>query len=188
MQILVTDENPLTSARDLCDKHLLKLIVEATQLLSTHMYIVAPETHSKLELYRPTHLRHPATRWLLESQNNVWWLILCAHEMAMEYRYRYSRTHACKDMILKIFSVWSDPFTTPFESQYLLKAQGHTPFKQIMPTYFQIEDMPIEAYRNYVQSTKGHFATWRPPRKKPEWWYMKAKQDDLQRLCSNPAR
>lgn len=185
MQILVTDENPLTVAREMCDKHLLKLIVEATQLLSTHMYIVAPETYNRLDLYKPTHIRHPATTWLLESQNNVWWLLLCAHEMIMEYRYRYKKTHACKDKIMKIFEIWSEPFSTIFETQYLLKANNHTPFRQIMPDYFKIEGMPVEAYRNYVQSAKGHFATWKIKSRRPSWWYMETKQDRLNFLPGN---
>ena len=49
------------AARDLCDKHIVKMILETAQLLSCAFWCLAPQT--TLQLYRKTHVNHPSAVW-----------------------------------------------------------------------------------------------------------------------------
>jgi len=59
MNIFVTDICPIKSAQDHCDVHNRKMIIEASQLLST--------VHFELDGiqvgYKPTHRNHPSAVW-----------------------------------------------------------------------------------------------------------------------------
>ena len=55
----------------MCDKHVVKMILETNQMLSTCMRggkdMIAP--------YRSTHAKHPCTLWTGESRQNWNWLV-----------------------------------------------------------------------------------------------------------------
>jgi hypothetical protein len=60
MNIFYTDECPVRSAQNQCDKHVVKMILESAQMLCSvhHRY------NSKVKnLYKPTHTKHPSTIW-----------------------------------------------------------------------------------------------------------------------------
>ena len=56
------------------DKHVIKMIIEYSQLLSTCWHLVNKDqaltflTNNKI--YRPTHIHHPCVKWLIQHVNN----------------------------------------------------------------------------------------------------------------------
>lgn len=166
MNIFAVDESPFKAAEALCDKHVVKMILESCQLLSTWAYLKHPEHYDSTKFYKPTHKNHPCTQWLLESDANVWWLLDHTSELCFQYRLRYGKSHASSQILTNIlYSVPVDLLET-----YSLPVRRHiTPFKQCMPEQYRIPGNPIQAYRNYMVAEKSRFAKWKLGNK-PEWW------------------
>lgn len=154
MQIFVLDKDPKKAARMLCDKHIVKMIVESAQILSTTHHL----TNSKYKdfLYKKTHEKHPCVLWVNESKENYIWLLKHLDELLTEYTYRYGKTHKTAD-IKKIL-----------ENIPNLQNIGQTNFTQAIPEIYK-EKNAIKAYRNYYKKEKNNFAKW-TKRKKPNWF------------------
>ena len=98
MNVFILDENPALAARYHMDVHVVKMVLESAQLLSTcflHFDIVG----DKSKVYKPTHLNHPCSVWLRESFSNVVWLYQLLKELLYEYTYRFGRIHACSRLV-----------------------------------------------------------------------------------------
>ena len=90
MNIFILDHNPKIAAQSQCDKHVVKMIVESAQMLSTaHRMLDGVETkrpsvsgktmikyyelenpEMELMLYKAVHHKHPCTVWTMESVYN----------------------------------------------------------------------------------------------------------------------
>lgn len=149
MNIFVVDLDPTRAATCLCDKHVVKMILETAQLLCT--------AHDGTAPYKPTHKKHPCTIWTSASMGNYMWL--CEHGLSMcaEYGRRYGKTHKSEEVIL-----WckAHPPNIP--------DLGLTPFAQAMPDEFKNAD-PVIAYRNYYRGAKARIAAWKHGNV-PSWW------------------
>ena len=74
MNIFHLHEDPKICAEYHCDKHVVKMILETAQMLST-----AYQRHCGLddELYKPAYPKHPMTIWVGDSVENftyAWYL------------------------------------------------------------------------------------------------------------------
>lgn len=74
MNIFFTDYNPIVAANSLCDQHVNKMSLESSQLISTWLWV--KYRYSDAVTMTPTHQGHPCQKWLLESDDNVNWLIV----------------------------------------------------------------------------------------------------------------
>lgn len=176
MNIFVLDREPYIAAREMCDKHVVKMIVESAQMLSTcHRVLdgVAEKRDSvsgkrkidyyKLNdsrehtLYKAAHLKHPCNIWLREGSANYKWLYDHFLALLSEYKWRYNKKHACE----KLVDILA---TTPKN----MVSESLTPFPQAMPDECKTDD-PVQAYRNYYIQYKGKFATWKN-RPTPNWF------------------
>ena len=149
MNIFVLHTNPVLAARMQCDKHVVKMIVETTQMLST--IVGGP--------YKPTHVNHPCTIWARTSSANFDWLVNHGLALCREYTKRYGKRHVCQDIIETIS--FDDAPTDVVPTGEL------TPFTQCMPERFRQEN-PVLAYRAYYHSKS--FAEWKRGRPAPDWW------------------
>lgn len=154
MNIFVLSLSPTLAAQYQCDKHVVKMVLESTQILSTVQSKFGVQTK-----YKPTHANHPCTIWAGESICNYDWLLTHAKALSDEYTYRYGKIHACKELIDGVLSIV--PSINKLEN---------TPFVQAMPEHYKIPDDPVQAYRDYYIGEKGSFAQWNKARKAPEWW------------------
>ncbi len=159
MNIFAVDENPFKAAEMLCDKHVVKMILESCQLLSTWIYLKHPDKYDSSKFYRPTHINHPCTKWLLESDANVWWLYRHCYSLINEYSIRYKKTHSCRYIYANFVDVVN----------YHMNREKMTPFKQCMPEQYKVPGNAIQAYRNYMIGEKTRFAKWKLGNK-PGWW------------------
>lgn len=162
MNIFVTSECPEQSARWLCDKHCIKMLLESTQLLCT-----AYHEQGKQAPYKPSHRNHPSSIWTRMSYDNFQWLIAHAHGISDEYTVRYGKTHKSKAVL-----EWCE------DNVHLLSfdTQDLTPFAIaiaedcICRTHPDFESMTaIEKYRQYILLDKKHIHAWK---KNQPWWIV----------------
>ena len=95
VNIFATDKNPAIAARNLCDKHINKMIVESAQMLANAFTLerLAEDDCPRSQKGQPrTHgyPKHPCTLWSYETTDNFEWLCAHALEMGSERRYRWS--------------------------------------------------------------------------------------------------
>jgi len=141
MNIFVLDQDPLKAARDQCNKHVVKMLLESAQLLVTAF---PPGTTR----YKHTHVNHPCGKWVRASLSNYEWLLRHACELCNEYTRRYGKVHKTEHIIASL-------------EQPDLPDLGLTPFAQAMPEQYRDAD-PVKAYRAYYIGEKARFAKWAP--------------------------
>ena len=181
MNIFYLDEDPRQCAEWMVDKHVVKMIVETAQLLSTAHRVMdglelkvllrnpaTGKTRNKkvwvLDDYRndifyaATHINHPSAIWARESVSNYNWLVDHLFALADEYRFRYSKNHAT---ITKLgYEIQSPP--------HALKEWDWTPMPSCMDDQYIISDDPIKNYRNYYRYGKSSMHAWKK-RQPPQW-------------------
>ena len=161
------------------DKHVVKMILEYAQLLSTaHRFIdgvpsidrgtrtgrqrtsyILSDSRDAV-LYRATHINHPSAIWVRQSDTNYKWLQSMLVTLCKEYTYRYDKVHKCeRDGLVEQLARLPD--TIP---------SGHfTEPTPAMPDEVKVAGNSIKSYRNYYINNKTHLASWKK-RNKPEWY------------------
>lgn len=160
MNIFYLHENPITAARYHCDKHVVKMILETAQLLSTAHHVLDGEDAPE-GIYKKTHVNHPSAVWVRQSKDNYLWALDLFIWLIDEYKYRYHKQHKTSRLVSKLVQ-W--PMNIP--------DTGFTPPPQCMPEVFKCDDA-VEAYRNYYKGAKANFASWTNTAI-PEWWHLTA--------------
>lgn len=89
MNIFATDINPVICAQQHCDVHVIKMILETAQMLSTAHFIFS----RKRVGYRATHINHPCAYWVRSSIQNYKWAYDLFVALLDEYEYRFGRVH-----------------------------------------------------------------------------------------------
>lgn len=149
MNIFMTSPDPIRSARFLCDRHVVKMVLETAQILSTVVRSQRPG--DDLDLYKVTHANHPCTVWAGESEPNFRWLWLHGLALAGEYTRRFGKTHKSEAIIRRAGALAS------FDGAGV----GTTP-ALAMPDEFRQRDV-FAAYRDYL---RAKYADWARP---PKW-------------------
>jgi len=175
MNIFVTHPSPIQSARNLPDKHIVKMPLETCQMLAI---IYSDWYHGLGNLYkkdgtpyataRGAFRNHPCTQWAAKNPYNLAWLIRHGYALCHEYNLRYGKVHTCLDVIEqaeRIYHKWcKEPLS--YASQQVRS------FTRAMPEYLKYDQTinSIEAYRRYL-NTKPWLATnyLRIPSRKPSF-------------------
>ena len=179
MNIFYLDHDVYNCAEMHNDKHVVKMILEYAQLLSTaHRFLDGTVSsglsktgrkqtryvlsdHREHVLYGATHINHPSAVWVRQSYDNYIWLSNMLIALCEEYTHRYGKIHKVerdglcfvlmKNIPKNIGSkAWSEP--TP-----------------AMPDDVKIAGDSIKSYRNYYINNKTHLAKWKN-RPTPEWY------------------
>lgn len=90
MNIFILDESPAKAAEYHADKHVVKMIVEHNQMLSTAVILAGGPSEG---LYKIAHKNHPCTVWTRESRENFIWLCDLTVNLFKEYGKRYGKEH-----------------------------------------------------------------------------------------------
>ena len=72
MNIFYLHDDPEVCAKSHCDKHVVKMILEYSQLLSTAHHELDGEP--SIECYKSTHKNHPSALWARTNRSNYNWL------------------------------------------------------------------------------------------------------------------
>lgn len=163
------------------DKHVVKMILETAQLLSTAHRIMDglqvqvtlrnPETNKIRNkkvwvldderndiLYSATHINHPSAVWCRQSVENYNWLVEHLFALSDEYTYRYGKHHLTMQKLG--YTLQSPP--------YHLRDYDMTPMPSCMDKEYIISEDPIANYRNYYKYGKARMHKW-TKREAPEW-------------------
>jgi hypothetical protein len=182
MNIFILDDDPTKAAQAQCDKHVVKMIVESAQMLSTthrildgnqdrrpsstgktmSKYWALPDARESL-LYKAVHVGHPCTVWTMESRANYVWHYIHFVALCDEYTHRYGKVHATEKLLKNILR--AAPKNMPAVS-------GLTPFKLAMgiaPECIDNSD-PVSSYRKFYQTKESLFKMAWTKREAPFWW------------------
>ena len=175
MNVFYLDRDPKISAQMHCDKHVVKMIIEYAQLMSTahrvldgEMYYGLTKNGRKIkrwrldderedELMKASHVNHPSNIWVRSSNNNYNWLYYMWRALCLEYTHRYGKHHACEKYAEFI---QNPPKNIPVD--YLRQPP------QAMPDDVKVSGDSRTAYRDYYIKYKQHFAKW-TNREIPYW-------------------
>ena len=180
MNIFILSEDPVLAAQLQCDKHVVKMIVESAQMLSTaHRMLDGTETrkpsksgktmvkywtHPTKEdlLYKAVHIGHPCTVWSMESIANYIWHYNHFVALCDEYQYRYGKVHGTDALLRDVL----------IEPPINIPEKGLTPFPLAMkanPECIHPDD-PVKSYRMFYQTKQDRFKMAWTKRPIPEWF------------------
>lgn len=189
MNIFYLSSDPRTCAEMHNNKHVVKMIIEYAQLMSTaHRVIdgtvrdIIGESGRRKKvwsladdrdtiLYSATHVNHPSAIWVRENQQNYFWLYSMWCHLLDEYTYRYGKVHACarlKDALKQYpknipLGIFFAP-TPAMPSELKVLSKNPIPGRKY--------DV-LASYHNYYNVEKRGFANWTGKigsRPIPEWF------------------
>lgn len=190
VNIFYLDHDPAAAAQSHVDRHVVKMILETAQLLSTAWHAVAPDqvvsdlffadlpgqappgecpAYPQLRLkgggriYRKTHERHPCAVWARAHTGNYNWLHRLGLELCREYTFRYKRAHACEAVLATLQKA---PPGMP-------KERLHDEPPLAMPQELKVVDADgcwdaVPSYRRYYVEAKHPLFRW-TKRAAPSW-------------------
>ena len=177
MNIFYVNSDPEVAARSMVDRHVVKMILETAQLLSTahrvidgEEYVGQSQSGRKAKrwrlsgnvdaiMYAATHINHPSAVWVRENSANYNWLYDHLLALGREYTHRYGRTHLTID---KLGDILKDAPENIEQSNVMTKMPS------CMDKQYIVDVDPIINYRNYYNYGKTDLLRWsnRPP---PQW-------------------
>jgi len=184
VNIFILDKNPVIAAQQQCDKHIVKMVTESAQMLSTAhrlldgvMELRPSKSGKRMKKYwklnderedvlmKNVHENHPCTKWTMQSKTNYHWHYLHYAALAEEYEYRYGKLHGSFNRDTELGKILSQfPENIP--------EGGQTPFALAMkanPECIALND-PIEAYRAFYQTKQDRFKMTWSKRQVPDWF------------------
>jgi len=148
MNIFYLDPDPVRCSILHCDKHVVKMILEYAQLLST-AHRVLDHVEEDSPFYKESHVNHPSSKWVRSSSRHYEYVYNLFYHLCDEYTFRYGKQHST-DKRLKMVLRYP-PKNLP--------DNGFTPPPQAMPD--DSKDMcTVEAYQRYYRIHKRSFAKW----------------------------
>lgn len=178
MNIFYLDTNPELAAQYQCDKHVVKMILESAQLLSTAHRVLDGQESRELSpggrnlkvwkhpnknmdelLYKASHVNHPCAIWCRTSIPNYTWLYLHFVALCNEYTFRYNKLHLSDTKLKNVLKTYPNN----------LKSNVWTEPHQAMPDEYKNVNSVV-AYRNYYIFDKSEIAVWNNGRLPPDWY------------------
>jgi|TARA_R110000824_G_scaffold50752_6_gene141511 hypothetical protein len=182
MNIFILDNDPVIAAQMQCDKHVVKMIVESAQMLSTAHRMIDGVMEKRLSksfratpyykldekdnrediLYKAVHFNHPSTVWTRECCKNYRWHYNHFIALCDEYTHRYDKIHSTDKKLRNILKslphkILRSPFLTPFKL-----AMGSNPEC--------VSQDAVHSYRKFYETKQGRFNMVWTKRQKPEWF------------------
>lgn len=168
MNIFYLHEKPETCAQLHCDKHVVKMIIEYAQLMSTAHRVLDGDLYNdktkngrnikrwrlssdnaEAVIYKASHINHPSGIWTRATDENYKWLYTLWLELCKEYTHRYGKKHLTQEKLEHILC--NIPTNIP--------SGPLTEVPQAMPDDVKTTD-PIDAYKSYYRQYKQAFAKW----------------------------
>jgi hypothetical protein len=202
MNIFVIDSSPVEAAKAHCDKHLIKMVLEYAQMLSTShrlldgermtvalptgkqktVYLLPGETHSTEETLDESGHTYKvvvkdATCYQVAHANHpcsVW-----ARETSANYKWLLCLLEeTLREYTARYGKTHSTARLLPFLQQApkAIKPGALTPFALAMPEEYKNDDA-VAAYRRFYAGTKARFAKWTNS-PVPKWFLDELKTDD----------
>lgn len=141
MNIFYLDRDPYKAAEKHYNKHVVKMVLEAAQLLCTAHHVSGDGNVP----YKKTHINHPSAVWVRFSKANYLWCYNYMLALGAEYTKRYGKSHLtiekCKEVLSNVpCNITNTEFNDP---------------PQCMPDEFKMADA-IQGYQKYYEIGKAH--------------------------------
>ena len=180
MNIFILNKDPVIAAQEQCDKHVVKMIVESAQMLSTVHRMLDGSIEQrpsksgkrilkyyKLDdsredtLYKAVHHNHPCTVWTAESSSNYRWHYEHFIALCRQYTSRYGKIHSTETKLGLELGLL--PKNIP--------VGDYTPFKLAMGSNPEcMFSDPVKSYRAFYQTKQQRFKMDWTKRNVPEWF------------------
>lgn len=179
MNIFYLDASPKIAAQMQGDKHVVKMILETAQMLSTAhrildgkaKIVINQKSNRKQKiwildnyimnnsLYKATHINHPSSVWIRQSNLHYKWALDHFNELCNEYTHRYGKTHLTEIKLSNhlLIQPMNIPIINDFKSPPCC-----------MPDEYKKTNCHITNYRDYYNSDKKKMHKW-TNREKPNW-------------------
>ena len=185
MNIFYLDHDVKKCAEMHNDKHVVKMILEYAQLLSTaHRILDGVHTVGKSQtgrkkitytlpdsrdavLYSATHVNHPSAVWVRQSKQNYVWLMQMWCCLLQEYTYRYGKQHACSKLVSPLAEIPHNLPDKPFTEPTPAMPDDVKVYDEVVTDRFTLNS--LKSYRNYYIKNKTHLANWKK-RPVPSWY------------------
>lgn len=159
MNIFYLDQDPRKAAIYHCDKHVVKMILETAQLLSTaHRVVDGNERADRWGMYKVTHQNHPSAVWVRSSSEAYEW----SHDLLVylleEFNFRRGKSHKTRELMSSLIHL----------PEGITKGVQFVPPPQCMPDEYK-RSCAVEGYRNYYRVAKAELLSYNWGRNAPEW-------------------
>jgi len=145
MNLFFVNKDPVVAAFDLVDKHVVKMILECCQMMST---AARRNGYESEHIYKDAHVNHPMTRWVGDSKEHYAWCWEHAIALSSEYKVRYGKTHKSSRLLPRLTVAMAN-----------VPSNGWVDPPLCMPDEYKIGDY-VESYREYYRKGKAHIHTW----------------------------
>lgn len=176
MNIFLLDNDFRINASYYVDKHVVKMPLEYSQMLSTAYWVTkelgfCPRELDRNEIkavldsyvpgtfYKPTHINHPCNVWVRSSRENFLWLLELSSHLEKEWLYRFPKPAGTSHKAVTVAR------NIPYPRSIL--PLGLTELPQCVPEECQAEKT-IDAYKKYYNIHKKHIHKW-TKRQVPIW-------------------
>jgi hypothetical protein len=190
VNIFYLDPDPKICAEMHVSKHVVKMIIEYAQLMSTAHRVLDGTQYTDLTangrriqrwrmsdpvmestLYKASHINHPSAIWCRENKENYVWLYRMWFYLLQEYTYRYGRQHECAKLRAALYltpeNIPDGKFFTPtpaMPQELKIVAENPVPGRKYDS---------LKSYHNYYIKDKIRFASWKGKinsRNIPDWF------------------
>ena len=186
MNLFILHDDPVIAAQMQCDKHVVKMITESAQMLSTahrlldgkpvkkpsksgkrmvtyyDLYEGADDLEMESILMKNVHEHHPCTKWSMVSTENYDWHWTHLYALCKEYTYRYDKIHKVERVHL--WALQNHPRNLPVGR----RTQFELAMKKFPECIFPGD--PIKSYRAFYQTKQYRFKMVWTKRPVPEWF------------------
>ena len=188
MNIFYLDHDVRKCAEMHNNSHVVKMILEYAQLLSTAHRILDGVLSTRIDLsgrkktvyaladnrntvlYSATHINHPSAVWVRQSDKNYDWLFALFQALMDEYTHRYGKVHACSKLEMYLARLPENIPWTPFTEPTPAMPDDVKVLREVCTDRYEIDS--LASYRNYYIQSKTHLANWKK-RDVPEWYTTK---------------
>lgn len=185
MNIFILSKDPTEAAQMQCNRHVVKMIVESAQMLSTaHRMLdgqftrgpsksgktmskkwVHPDPAMDSVLYKAVHMSHPCTVWTMQSNNNYTWHWIHFAALCDEYTYRYGKVHSTDTLLREVLKQLPRNIPVGYLTQQPLAMKSN-------PECMKPNDV-VGSYRAFYQTKQERFKMDWTKRPVPEWFKVK---------------
>lgn len=181
MNLFLLALNTPEAVAALCDKHVVKMILETAQILYSvwHVRSPLPEdlTLQEIPAYRKTHVNHPICKWARDSIYHYEWTCMYGLLLCKEYTHRYGKIHKTQFHIERLYA-WGFPSKTLDEPIIKKKSKQWIHAKTGIPYHFDY--FPLCMDENcYVFDNNGYNAVLSYKK------YYQTKQDKFKMVWTN---
>lgn len=182
MNLFILDHDPAIAAKMQCDAHVVKMLLESAQMLSTahrlldgRMSISLNEKNRKVKtwsladdpeldciLYRAVHVNHPCTKWTIESLFNYKWHYKHFVALCEEYKFRYGKIHKSDKLLRELLVRIPINISSRPQTPFVLAMNSNPECKNL--------DDPVASYRAFYQTKQQRFKMNWTHRNMPDWF------------------